>query len=103
MTGALARAAHLPTGASDARTLLALVLLAVGTLLAAWAVGHRRWEVPGAALAAAGAAAWTLTNVPYEGVVLLRLTPQHGFSAADLATLPALLLVAHLTWRSARP
>lgn len=86
----------------DPRTLLSLALLAVGTLLALHALTHPRFEVVGAALAAAGVAAWTLTNRPYEGVVLAIPFEGNGLTAADLLSAPGALAVAVLCWRSVR-
>ena len=87
---------------SDPRTLLSLLLLVLGTALAYWALDHRRWEVPGAALAAAGVTAWTLTNTPYEGAVVFVAVQGNGLTAADLLSGPAVLLGLHLCWRGVR-
>lgn len=87
---------------ADPRTLLSLLLLLAGTLLAMHALTHRRWEVLGATLAAAGIAAWTLTNRPYEGAVLLIPFEGNGITAADLLCLPGAVALAVLCWRSVR-
>ena len=89
-------------GTSDPRTLLSLLLLVLGTGLAYWALDHRRWEVPGTALAAVGVTAWTLENTPYEGAVLFIPFQGNGLTAADLLCGPALVLGAVLCWRSVR-
>jgi hypothetical protein len=88
--------------ASGPRPLFGLLLLFVGTAASAYAVGHRRWEVPGVALAAAGVVAWTLTNRAYEGAVLLTPFPGNGLTAADLLCGPAAGLVGWLSWRGMR-
>ncbi|RYU10602.1 hypothetical protein [Nocardioides iriomotensis] len=43
--------------------------------------------------------AWLLVNGPVEGLVLLRFTPDHGLTGADLAGLAGLALAAW-RWRS---
>ena len=65
-------------------------------------MGNRRWEVPGAALAGAGVVAWLLTNGPYEGAMSLAVFEGNGLTVADLLVVPALLLLAQLSWRSVR-
>ena len=92
----------LPTSTTDPRTLLSLALLAVGTVLALYALTHRRAEVLGAAVVSGGLVAWTLTNAPYEGVVLVVPFDGNGITAADLLCLPGLLALAVLCWRGAR-
>ena len=87
---------------SDPRTLLSLLLLVLGTALAYWALDRPRWEVPGVALAAVGVTAWTLTNTPYEGAVLVIPFDGNGLTAADLLCGPAVLLGLHLCWRAVR-
>lgn len=82
--------------------LLALLLLAGGTALAYVGTRRRRWAVPGAALAAAGATAWLLDNGRYEGAVLLTVSPSHGLTAADLLAVPAGALLVRLSWPPAR-
>ena len=84
------------------RPLAALLLLGVGTVLAYVGVSNRRWEVVGAALAGAGVVAWLLTNAPYEGAVLLEVNAWNGLTVADLLVVPAVLLLARLSWRSVR-
>ncbi len=74
----------------------------MGTVLAYAGIGNRRWEVLGAALAGAGVVAWLLTNGPYEGAVLLDVFDGNGLTVADLLVVPALLLLAQLSWRSFR-
>ncbi len=54
------------------------------------------------ALAAAGVAAWTLTNRAYEGAVLLTPFPGNALTAADLLCGPAAGLVGWLSWRGMR-
>ena len=84
------------------RPLTALLLLFVGTGVAYVGVDRRRWEVPGAALAAAGVTAWLLTNGPYEGRTLLILAAGNGLTVADLLVVPAAVLLARLSWRAVR-
>ena len=92
----------LATDLQDPRSLLSLVLLVLGTALAYWALDHERWEAPATALASVGVTSWTLTNRPYEGVVLLVPFHGNGLTAADLLSAPAALLVAFLTVRAVR-
>lgn len=87
---------------SDPRTLLALLLLVLGTAAVYWAVDHARWELPGVALAAVGVTAWTLENRPYEGAVLFIPFRGNGLTAADLLCGPAVVLGLALCWRSVR-
>lgn len=84
------------------RPLTALLVLAAGTVLAYVGTANRRWEVLGAAVAGAGVVAWLLTNGPYEGAVLLDVFDGNGLTVADLLVVPALLLLAQLSWRSFR-
>ena len=84
------------------RPLAALLLLGVGTVLAYVGISNRRWEVVGAALAAAGVMAWVLTNSPYEGALLFEVLDGNGLTVADLLVVPAVLLLAQLSWRSVR-
>ena len=84
------------------RSLAGLLILGVGTFLAYAGLGNRRWEVPGAALAGAGVVAWLLTNGPFEGAVLLTVFDGNGLTVADLLVVPALVLLAQLSWRSVR-
>jgi hypothetical protein len=44
--------------------------------------------------------AWLLVNGPVEGLVLVRVTPDHGLTGADLAGLAGLALAA---WRWRTP
>ena len=74
----------------------------MGTVLAYVGIGNRRWEVLAATLAGAGVVAWLLTNEPFEGAVLLTVFKGNGLTVADLLVLPALLLLAQLSWRSVR-
>ncbi len=92
------------SGASlaDPRALLSLTLLVLGTALAYWAVWHPRWEVPAAALAGSGIAAWSLSNLPYEGAVLVVPVDGNGLTAADLLSAPGLVLVVYLCQRAVR-
>lgn len=91
----------LPDSAST-RALVSLVLLVIGTVLAIVALRNRRWEVPAAAIAAAGLVGWTLTSSAYDGPVLFVVVGDNGVHLGDLLSLPALLLVAWLSWRGAR-
>ena len=84
------------------RPLIALLVLGVGTVLAYVGVRSRRWEVIGAMLAGAGVVAWLLTNDLYKGAVLLEVFDGHGLTVADLLVVPAVLLLAQLSWRSVR-
>ncbi len=84
------------------RPLTALLVLGLGTVLAYAGVSNRRWEVPGAALAGAGVVAWLLSNGTYEGAVLLDVFDGNGLTVADLLAIPAVLLLAQLSWRSVR-
>lgn len=91
----------LPDSAST-RALVSLVLLVIGTVLAVIALRNRRWEVPAAATASAGLVGWTLTSSAYDGPVLFVVVGDNGVHLGDLLSLPALLLVAWLSWRGAR-
>ena len=84
------------------RPLTALLVLIVGTVLAYVGIRNRRWEVLAATLAGAGVVAWLLTNGPFEGAVLLTVFEGNGLTVADLLVVPALLLLAQLSWRSVR-
>lgn len=55
----------------------------------------------GAVALALASVAWLLVNGPVEGLVLVRLTPQHGLTGADVAGLAGLGLAAW-RWRTAR-
>lgn len=84
------------------KALLSLVLLAVGTVVGVLALWRPKWDALASALAGAGVAAWTLTNGPYEGAVLLVAIPGNGLTAADLLSVPALVIVAALVVRALR-
>ena len=84
------------------RPLAALLLLGVGTVLAYVGVSNRRWEVAGSALVGAGVVAWLLTNGPHEGALLVTVFDGNGLTVADLLVVPAVLLLAQLSWRSVR-
>ena len=90
----------LPQAASS-RALLSLVLLVVGTAVAAFAVRSRRWDVVGAVLATAGVVGWTLTSEAYDGPVLFVVVEGNGLHLGDLLVVPAALLVLFLAVRSA--
>lgn len=81
---------------------LTLGVLAVGTLLCALALRFRRLDVAAVAVSSAGAAGWLLSNKPAEGATLLVVQPGNGLTAADLAVLPAALLVLLLCWQRLR-
>ena len=82
----------------SARGLFTLVLLLAGTVLAAVAVPYRRIELPAAAAAAAGVSGWMLSKSTTP--VLFAVTSNLGVHVADLLCLPALVLVAYLSWRA---
>ena len=84
------------------RALLSLLLLLVGTSLAAYAVRHRRWELLGAVLATAGVVGWSLMSNAYDGPMLALVVQGNGFDAGDVLSVPAALLVACLSDRAAR-
>ncbi len=44
------------------------------------------------------AVGWALINGPVEGPVLWSLTPAHGFTVADLASVAAVMVAAVLVW-----
>ena len=82
---------------------LALLALAAGTLLCLLALRVAALDVLAAAVAAAGGAAWVLSNNPGEGDTLLVVRPGNGLTLADTAVLPAVFLVAYLgvrRWRT---
>ena len=81
---------------------LALACLGVGTALSAVALRIRVLDVPAASLAAAGSAAWLLSTGPREGRTLLVVFPGNGLTLADLAVVPAAILVCILAWRRVR-
>jgi hypothetical protein len=91
----------LPEAASS-RALLSLVLLLLGTVLAVVALRNRRWEVPAAALAAAGALGWSFTRGAYDGPGLAVVIEGETLQLGDLLWLPAVLLALWLSWRGAR-
>ena len=78
---------------------LSLLCLAAGTLLCVAALRIVVLDVLAVALAGAGVAAWLLSTGPREGRVLLTVFPGNGVTVADLAALPAAVLVAFLIWR----
>ena len=45
-----------------------------------------------ASLLVTAALVWALVNKPFEGRTLLRLTPTHGLTVADLASVAAVIL-----------
>ena len=81
---------------------LAFCVLALGTLLCLLALRVRVLDVAAVALASGGAAAWLLSNTAGEGDTLLVVLPGNGLVSADLAVLPAAVLVAVLCWRRVR-
>jgi hypothetical protein len=42
---------------------------------------------------------WVLVNGPFEGSVLVVLTPSHGITVADLFSLTALVIAGLIIWR----
>lgn len=48
------------------------------------------------------AVVWVLVNQPVEGPTLLRLTPQHGVTLADLPSAAALVVAAVLVLTARR-
>jgi hypothetical protein len=82
--------------------LLTLSLLAGGTLLCVAALRFPALDVLAAALASGGASAWLLSNEPAEGGTLLVVQPGNGVVLADLAVVPAAMLVIALCWRRLR-
>ena len=81
---------------------LTLGLLGVGTVLCLVALRVAVLDVLAVGLACAGAAAWLLSNGPAEGGTLVEVLPGNGLTRADLAVLPAGVLVAVLCWRRVR-
>ena len=82
---------------------LAFLALAAGTLLCLLALRVAALDVLAVAVAAAGGAAWVLSNNPGEGDTLLVVLPGNGLTLADTAVLPAVFLVAYLgvrRWRT---
>ena len=97
----------LPAGLSGdprARVLyvLALALLALGTALCCLALRSVKLDALAAASGSAGAVAWLLCNGPGEGSTLLVLERGNGLTTADLASLPAAVLVLLLSVRRLR-
>ena len=95
---------HLPSWLSGDRRdqllyVLALGLLSLGTLLCLAALKVRVLDVLAVAVACAGAVAWLLSNAPGEGGTLVVVQPGNGLTFADLAALPAGLLVGYLSAR----
>ncbi len=82
--------------------LLTLAVLAAGTLLCVTALRVVVLDVAAVALASAGSAAWLLSNGPAEGGTLVEVQPGNGLVLADLAVVPAGLLVLVLCWRRLR-
>ena len=78
---------------------LALTLLSAGTLLCVLALRVRTFDVAAVALAAGGAVAWLLANGAGEGGTLLVVQEGNGLTLADLAVVPAGLLVGYLSVR----
>jgi hypothetical protein len=78
---------------------LALALLLFGTGLSLVALLVRRLDATAIALASAGAAAWLLSNAPGEGSSLVEIFHGNGLTVADLAAVPAGMLVAVLCAR----
>lgn len=81
---------------------LALGVLGLGTLLCAAALRFARLDVLAVAMTGGGAAAWLLSNGPEEGDTLLVVLPGNGVTVADLAVLPAAVLVLLLSLRRLR-
>ena len=84
---------------------LAFALLGLGTVLCLLAVRVPVLDVTAVAVACAGAVAWLLSNTPGEGRTLFEVQPGNGLTQADIAALPAGLLVGYLAVRrlSGRP
>jgi hypothetical protein len=80
--------------------MLAAVVL-MGLVLVAGVSG--RFGLRGALALAATSVLWLLINTPMEGVVLLKVTGQHGLTGADLAGLAGLGLAAFRAYRCTRP
>ena len=72
---------------------LAVLVVAAGTA--------DRTGRAGAVALALASVAWLLVNGPVEGLVLVRVTPRHGLTGADVAGLAGLGLAAW-RWRTAR-
>ncbi len=81
---------------------LAFGLLTSGTLLCLAALRMRVLDVLAVAVACAGAVAWLLSNAPGEGGTLVVVEQGNGLTLADLAALPAGLLVGYLSVRRLR-
>ena len=81
---------------------VALALLLSGTLLAALALRTRALDVLACAVASAGVVAWLLSSGPAEGPTLFVVLPGNGVTVADVAAVPASVLVAVLSWRRLR-
>lgn len=84
---------------SAADTVLSLALLAVGTAPCVRAHSHRRWEVPGVALATAVVVGWVLAESVRP--VLLVVVRGTGVHVGDLLSVPAAPLVLSLSFRGA--
>jgi hypothetical protein len=79
------------------------VLLAAATLIAvlAAAAGCVVTRRPGAAwLLLLFCAAWLPVNRPIEGPVILRLSPGHGITLADLLSIAGFGVAAVVLWRA---
>lgn len=79
-----------------------LSLLVIGTLLSLLALRWSRLDVLAVGAAGAGIGSWLLSSTPAEGRTLLVVLPGNGLTVADVAALPAMLLVAVLSWRRLR-
>ena len=82
--------------------LVTLTLLALGTLLSLLALRWSRLDVLAVGTAGAGVGSWLLSSSPGEGRTLLVVLPGNGVTVADVAALPAVVLVAVLSWRRLR-
>ena len=71
--------------------LVALIVQCLAVLVQA-PVPHEAWRVGLSAVVVTGV--WWLLNGPMEGPILLTLSPEHGFTVADLLGVPGLLLGA---------
>ena len=78
---------------------LALGLLALGTVLSLLAMVLPRLDAVAVALASGGAAAWLLSNAPGEGASLIEVFHGNGITTADVLALPAGAMVVVLCAR----
>ena len=76
-----------------------LSLLLAGSLLALLALRLERLDVLAVAVAGGGVVGWLLSTGPGEGATLLVVLPGNGLTVADLAAVPAVLLVVVLAGR----